>query len=516
MSILGYEDMELQLPEMPTIISGCRNIWWYAVIVAACFLYWIFTRAEEPVIDIPVYTASKAKWMFSAETLIKDSYNKHLDRPYQIHATEGLQVLIPPRMVSEIKGLPEDVLSAGEAIAEVMQTPYTHFTASHNTTLMTTIIKTKLGQNIARLTPQLRTELEHITATELPPCCDWTPIVFQPFALRAIARISGRVFVGPDINRKEAWLNTSINYAVHVFLAVVKLQLFPAWLRPYGKFLVSELGQIKRDEALATALLRPVIEDRLQEGEFGSGEKAPDDLIQWFMDTLPESDRADVAVQAKLQLIVAAAAIHTTTNLLTDCMYDLAARPEVQEMLREEAMAVLEVEGGWCSKDSLLKLRKMDSFIKEVQRLSGNITSFIRKVVKPINLSDGTHLPSGTKILAAQSGISHDPRFFHDPSTLDPLRFYKLREAFPRDANRWQFTALNETSLNFGAGRHACPGRFLAANEVKLCLAYFLINYDIALRQDEQRPKPFIMVMTKVPDPKAEVLLRRREKGCVL
>lgn len=47
------------------------------------------------------------------------------DRVYQIKATEGVQVLIPPKFLSELKGLPEDVLSSQEAVSEVSSS-FTH------------------------------------------------------------------------------------------------------------------------------------------------------------------------------------------------------------------------------------------------------------------------------------------------------------------------------------------------------------------------------------------------------
>ncbi len=199
---------------------------------------------------------------------------------------------------------------------------------------------------------------------------------FQPFALRAIARISGRAFVGPSINQREEWLDTSINYAIHVFVAVVKLQFFPEWSRPFAQHLVSELRLIKKDIATATSMLKPVIEERLRNISMSASscEGPPDDLIQWLVEALPEEEKTDYEAQARVQLILAAASIHTTTNLLTDCIYDLAARPELQEVLRAEAYQILEVEEGWARKDSMARLKLLDSFMKETQRLSGNIS----------------------------------------------------------------------------------------------------------------------------------------------
>ncbi|WYZ46533.1 hypothetical protein EsH8_IX_000758 [Colletotrichum jinshuiense] len=506
-STMSSMPMELNLPR---VVPGGKHISYYVAISAMLIVAWLFQSRKQKVSAIPFYKAAKTKWMFDAETLIRDSYGKFRDTVYQIRATEGLQVLVPARFIGELRSLPEDILSATEAVDEAMLSKYTNFTLGNHADLLSTLVRCKLSQNLARLVPQLKSELEYVVATEFPDCKEWTPVKFQPFALRAIARVSGRAFVGPDINRQEQWMDISINFAIHVFVAVVKMQLFPEWIRPVAQYGVSELRQIRKDVDKASAMLKPIIEERLRDLEMPSYEKSPDDLIQWLLEALPEDEKTDIRSQAHLQLILAAASIHTTNNLVTDCIYDLAAHPEVQEMLREEAHQILEIEHGWARKESMAKLKKLDSFMKETQRLAGNITSFIRKVVKPIDLSDGTHLPTGTKLLAPQAGISHDERYFENPDTFDALRFYKLRQKSNEDANRWQFTSISDTNMNFGAGKHACPGRFFAGNEIKMVLAYFLLNYDMKLKEGETRPKPMVMVMSKSPDPNAEVLFRRR------
>jgi cytochrome P450 len=241
------------------------------------------------------------------------------------------------------------------------------------------LLRTKLTQNLARLMPQLKDELEYLVDTEFPACTDWTPVKWQPFSLRAVARVSGRAFVGTSISRQEAWMETSINFAIHVFMAGIKISCFPAWFRPIGQYLVSDLGKIKRDTRTAKEMLAPVLAQRLKDREDTSKADAsekPDDLIQWFIESLPEIEKGDPQVQAELQLIVAAAAIHTTNGLLCECMYDLAALPETQQELYEEAHEVLEVQGGWGRKEMMASLKKMDSFMREAQRLSGNISKF--------------------------------------------------------------------------------------------------------------------------------------------
>ncbi|KAF4982027.1 hypothetical protein FZEAL_2277 [Fusarium zealandicum] len=500
--------VDVQLPQV--VIGGKRASYYITIAIVLLTVWLVRSRKQTSKLEVPFYKASKTKWIFDAENLIKDSYTKFRDRVYQIKATEGVQVLVPASFVGELKGLPEDVLSATEAVSDALQSKYTKFSPGPNGDMLALLVRTKLTQNLTRVMPRLKQEFEHILATEFPACEDWTPVKWQPFSLRAIARLSGRAFVGPSINRNEQWMDTTINFAVHVFTACVKLQMFPEWARPVGQYMVSELRQIRKDIKIAKEMLKPILEERLRDRELASGEDAPDDMISWLIEALPEDEKDDLTTHAELQLILAAASIHTTNNLLCECLCDLAAYPEMQEELREEAYHILEVENGWERKENMAKLKKLDSFMREVQRLRGNITSFIRKVMKPISLSDGTQLPAGTKVLVPQAGISLDERYFPEPERFDAFRFYKMRQDSDEASNRWQFTSLNDININFGAGKHACPGRFFASNEIKLVLAHLLINYDIRLKQGEDRPKAMSVVMTKAPSPDAELEFRRR------
>jgi cytochrome P450 len=205
---------------------------------------------------------------------------------------------------------------------------------------------------------------------------DWTPFRIQPFMVRAVSRLSGRAFVGSALSRSEEWMNVSVNFAITAFIAVTKLQFFPPWMRPVAQYLVSELKTIRKDLAKAQAMLEPLIEERLSNSDTAGAEN-PDDFIQWLSDALPDEEKRNYFIQAKMQLLLSASSIHTTSNLTTDCIYDLAVHQEMQDVLREEA---IEVFGGgedaWERKDSIAKLKKMDSFIKESQRLSGNVSKY--------------------------------------------------------------------------------------------------------------------------------------------
>lgn len=167
----------------------------------------------------------------------------------------------------------------------------------------------------------------------------------------------------------------------------------------------------------------------------------------------------------------------------------------------------------------------------------------------PIDLSDGTHLPPGANLLTPMAGISFDKRYFPDPEAFDGLRFWRKlphqqqqqSSGLPRSSSpsptrppsvtittsssppqapscpttlstvgNHQFTSTGDLSQNFGLEKHAFPGRFFAAQVIKVFLVYLLLNYDIKLRVGESRPQPVVFTMTKGPSQTTEVLFRRR------
>lgn len=94
---------------------------------------------------------------------------------------------------------------------------------------------------------------------------------------------------------------------------------------------------------------------------------------------MAQSDKNDTYLHSLSQLNFAALSANTTSQTLTNCIFNLATYPEYLPILREEVNKVLtEYRGKW-SLESMAKLKKLDSFIKETLRHSGHLTgmSFI-------------------------------------------------------------------------------------------------------------------------------------------
>lgn len=140
---------------------------------------------------------------------------------------------------------------------------------------------------------------------------------------------------------------------------------------------------------------------------------------------------------------------------------------------------------------------------------------------KPITLKDGTHIPQGVFIETPSLAVLHDEQIYPDAESFDPRRFYELRTneqvADPnsfRTRESYQFVSVTKENTTFGYGKHACPGRFFAANEIKLILARILLQYDVRLPLDVKERYPnFYHGSASGPSPVGVVEFKRINKS---
>ena len=129
--------------------------------------------------------------------------------------------------------------------------------------------------------------------------------------------------------------------------------------------------------------------------------------------------------------------------------------------------------------------------------------------MKPLKLTSDIQLYPDDMIAIANYAINKDPRVYESPETFDADRFITLRSQ-PGNASRYQYTSNSVTALDFGYGRHPCPGRFFVSTEIKVVLAHLLLNYDIKLDGTNERPPNVYKGVLIIPNPESRILLRKR------
>jgi cytochrome P450 len=426
-------------------------------------------------------------------------------------------IVVSPKFLGELKKLPDNVLSMTEAIAEVMQASYVKLDV-HNTVLPHTV-RASLTPALVRLNPIIADEAQEAMNLELPQSGDWTEVHIFGKLLRIVAMASGRIFVGPELCRDERYLEVSTLYTVDLVEAARIVTEIPSWRRPLFAPIHPAVRKVHRRLDEAIAFLRPVVAARQEAAR--RGEEKPDDMLQWIIDDHVAGGQEDAAELARMQLGVSFAAIHTTTMTTTSALYTLAAMPELVPVLRQDVQQALDASGGEFTNISMQNMKKLDSFLKECMRFypfsSG---SFTRKVLQPVTLSNGQHIPAGVFLEVPAGGISRDNDVFPDADTFDALRFYDMRQAKDADGGSGtqaagvvansQFVGVGSTSLTFGYGRHACPGRFFAANEIKMIMAEILLRYEIVNPPGvEGRYKDMVNGASHTPDPTKHIMMRK-------
>jgi len=111
------------------------------------------------------------------------------------------------------------------------------------------------------------------------------------------------------------------------------------------------------------------------EREKSHDHKKPLDSIEWIRDDANDpKDKNDPHLHAIVQLIMGALSVNTTSQLITNSIFNLATWPEYVPTLRQEIDDTLRDAGGKWTMDSMAQLQKLDIFIKETLRHSGHLT----------------------------------------------------------------------------------------------------------------------------------------------
>jgi cytochrome P450 len=69
-----------------------------------------------------------------------------------------------------------------------------------------------------------------------------------------------------------------------------------------------------------------------------------------------------------------------------------------------------------------------------------------------------------------------------------------------------------ETNKHKGHGRNACPGRFLASNELKVALVHLVLKYDWKHDEKDDKPKFLPFELANTTNPEMKLMLRRRKE----
>ncbi|KAI0066399.1 cytochrome P450 [Artomyces pyxidatus] len=452
---------------------------------------------------------STVKFFFNGRKMVQEGYEKYKPGLFKIPTLDTWTVVaVGHQYVDDILKAPDSVLSFDQAIYRMLQLKYTMGKELEEDAYHISVIRSQLTRNLGVLFDNMRDELVAAFEDMIPAREEWVKVPFLPTIEKIVCRTSNRIFIGVDACRNKDYLRLNIEFTMGVLKTAAILNLFPEFLKPILAPLIVKLPSHTKRQM---KYIKHIIEERRQKlEELGEDwEDKPNDMLMWLMsEAKGEEQKLDHL--ARRLLAVNLAAIHTTSLSFTQAVYRLAANPEYMLPMREEVEAVVAAEG-W-SKAALQKMRRVDSFLREAQRCDGiSLLSLRRIALQPFTFSNGVTVPAGTRVACASTSTHCDGAHYARADTFDGFRFVDSNDdGHTCEVATQQMVVTQTKYLPFSHGRHACPGRFFAANELKAMLAHIVVTYDVKFEDGKGFPPKTYLGEGILPR-KADVLFRKRQ-----
>ncbi|KAI1778215.1 ent-kaurene oxidase [Hypoxylon cercidicola] len=464
------------------------------------------------------------------------------NQPFVIPSLDrGPMVVVPPRQIKKLYDLPEDVLDIHTTQNVTIQTRWTikdQEVADND--FQINVVRHQITRNLGTLTPVIARELklgfERWWGTETQ---EWKEVKIWDSCLKLVAGASNGAFCGTPLCRDGEFLEMLRDHGITVFAGALFINSTPKPLRPIAGKLVSMSCNYYFKKALKLSL--PIVKERLDNT---ANLKAnphcdwtpPKDGLQWLIDECYASGDAAQLDPERVcfrLLFVNDISLHSTAYTAHNVILDVwTTDPSsgVVEALREECETVFKQFGGVWTREAITKLKLLDSAIRESMRLAPFASVGLpRRVIHPDGVmlkSPELHLPQGSMLAIPIEAIHQDNDIYPEARRFDAFRFArssgvtdilssatfadsaeKAEKADAEPNNHRSTVTLDNAFLGFGFGKHACPGRFFALNELKIFMAHLLLNYDVQYMKS--RPPLTNRIWLKYPQD-VPVRVRRR------
>ncbi|CAG8615324.1 419_t:CDS:2 [Paraglomus occultum] len=333
---------------------------------------------------------------------------------------------------------------------------------------MSVMIRDNLYGHLANYQPRIQYEVQY-SIDQLIGDCKETKIIDSPEEIvrNIVARTVANVFVGEKLCRDPEVLETFATFptVLEKTLKVPHLVYFihPSLHRAYIRLLFkfgNNNNPVQRHKNILIRKLKPVFEKRQQAmQQHGHKETNCNNLIQAIIDhslNLFGEIQPDYIACFLLTLIFTAT--HTITSSILNTLAEFVERPEYWKDLREEQESIAGDLETKLDGKKLNEMKKLDSFLKESARL--------------------LWLPCRIVFQNNIAYINDSSLHGNNPETFSGFRYVD---------NDDPLTMVGRSSLAFGLGKHACPGRWFAANTMKTALSILIRKYDISKLDQTRR-----------------------------
>ncbi|KAL4263076.1 cytochrome P450 family protein [Pleurotus pulmonarius] len=435
------------------------------------------------------YLLTAIRFAIRSEEVIDEGNRIFGGRPYAIPTLTRWLIVLSAEHMETLRSSNDSVFNEPIFVNEFLQLDHTMNNMVQRMPFQVTVVRNELTKGIANFIPGVLDESTlAMKETFHPP--------------------SGSEYISLPVFHTMDFVHSLVSFMASLVIYSRLLHWIPdvPGLRSLVYFIASTIGGGPKQPL---AFIKPYVARRLEERKLSDDH--PFNITEALLDNVPPEVVPDAGDLAMRILYLNFGGLYPTSIYLAQTLFEMAQMPtEDVDSVRDEIKAVLEQEGGW-TKSALDKFRKIDSILREVGRVHGlSFFGLGRITIEDGKLPDGAVIPSGYQVVVNLKHFHLDPQVYTDAHIFDPFRFSKLRES-EGEGVKYGFTTVDNHFLPFGAGRHACPGRFFASMQLKIMIAIILLNYEFKLPDGQvARPKDVVLDGLVLPPIKEHLLFKPR------
>lgn len=391
------------------------------------------------------------------------------------------ETILPRSELQWLVEQPDNVMSTQWAHHEILHGDYSFVhpviirELYHEHVLHKNLTK-KLNALIPDIGEEVQIDLDEYLGLDVD---NYKSINVMDLLMTVVPKLSNRIFVGAPLCRNKEYLAQMVNYTNDVVRNMLILPLCPGLVKPVVGRILRLATQYHHYRTKKWTI--PLITKRISDIEKFEAKdpqytdwKIPNDFLSWTIQTAKAESKWDELVPERISMRIMPlnfASIHTTALTGVGALLNIfSADSSVIESLREEVTRVLAEEDGQWNKQGLARMYRVDSAIRESQRISAFSLSFCQRKVMAkggITTPSGVHLAEGTHASCPWKGVAVDHDIYEDADKFDAFRFSRPREQYEAmsledKANvddlklrQLGLVTTSSTMFAFGHGRHA-------------------------------------------------------------
>ncbi|KAI8061955.1 cytochrome P450 [Thamnidium elegans] len=305
-------------------------------------------------------------------------------------------------------------------------------------------------------------------------------LFFQNF----VAYMSVPSLVGDEFGLNKEVIQSFAGFTGDVIKNVALFMIVPKFLH---KLVLPYVQSAKKHQDVMAKYIAPVIIQRREKmrlaEEAGEAHGMEENFLQGLVEYTDTDENGNPIHFNEIELahavlMVAFASVHTTSMNLSFSLYWLLARPDLMARLLQEIEEVCPGSAP-ITHAELGQMKFLNNFMREVLRQGSDRLANGKKAMHDYTFANGYQVPKGRIVESSLRQLNFGNNVIRsEVDDMDP----------DMSLNRISTTPARDF-VSFGMGKHLCPGRFFAVQEIQMSLVYLLKNFEIKTASGK-RPEP--------------------------